>query len=117
MYRWNCDISYDTKIGRGVIFAHPIGIVIGNKTCIADGVRIWQNVTLGSHGKSNLGKNYPTVEKNVKIYAGAKIIGGITIGENSVVAANAVVNIDVPPNSIAAGVPCVIKPMKHAIIS
>jgi serine O-acetyltransferase len=106
MYRWSCDISYDTSIGRRVVFGHPIGIVIGNGSIIEDDVKIWQNVTLGSHGKGDRSKQYPTVKSGARIYAGAKIIGGVTIGRNSIVAANAVVNIDVPDNCIAVGVPC-----------
>lgn len=106
MYKWSCDISYDTKIGKNVSFGHPIGIVIGNGSVIGDNVKIWQNVTLGSHGKKGIDKSYPVIKNGARIYAGAKIIGGVTIGENAVVAANAVVNIDVPDDSIAIGIPC-----------
>jgi serine O-acetyltransferase len=106
MYKWSCDISYNAKIGTGVIFGHPLGIVIGNNAIIEDNVRIWQNVTLGSHGKDNYDKNYPTIKQGAKIFAGAIIIGNVTVGKNAVVAANAVVNIDVPDDSIAVGIPC-----------
>lgn len=102
----NCDISYNAKIGKNVKMPHPLGIVIGSKVQIKDNVMIFQQVTFGSHGKKNADKNYPVVESGVTIYAGAKIIGGITIGENAVIAANSVVNIDVPANSVAVGVPC-----------
>jgi serine O-acetyltransferase len=106
MYKWSCDISYDIIIGKRVVFGHPVGIVIGNKTIIEDDVRIWQNVTLGSHGKQGEVKKYPIIKRRAKLYAGCKIIGGVTVGENAVVGANSVVNIDVPANSVAVGIPC-----------
>ena len=116
MYRWSCDISYNAKIGKRVVFGHPIGVVIGHEAIIEDEVRIWQNVTLGSHGKGENTKQYPTIKKGAKIFAGAKIIGGITVGQNSIVAANAVVNIDVPDNCIAVGIPCKILTKKDESI-
>ena|SRR5690554_1813257 len=106
MYKWSCDISYDISLGKGVRFGHPIGIVIGNKSIIGDNVKIWQNVTLGSHGKENKPKQYPIIKSNAKLYAGCKIIGNVVVGKNSIVAANAVVNIDIPDNSVAVGIPC-----------
>jgi serine O-acetyltransferase len=60
---------------------------------------------LGSHGKGNSKKNYPTVKEGAKIFAGAIIIGDVTIGKNAIVAANAVVNINVPDDGIAVGIP------------
>ncbi|MFN4764649.1 serine O-acetyltransferase [Gillisia sp. Q332] len=101
----NCQISYNTQIGRNVKFAHPLGIVIGSGVVIKDNVKIWQQVTFGSHGKADMDKLYPVIEKNVKIYSGAKIIGKVRIGENAIIGANAVVLIDVPDNSIAVGIP------------
>ena len=106
MYNWSCDISYNAKIGSGVVFGHPLGIVIGNNAIVENDVRIWQNVTLGSHGKSSAEKNYPTLKEGSRIYAGAIIIGNVVVGKDAVVAANAVVNIDVPDGSIAVGIPC-----------
>jgi serine O-acetyltransferase len=114
MYKWSCDISYNAKIGKGVVFGHPLGIVIGNNAIIEDNVKIWQNVTLGSHGKNSIDKDYPTIKEGAKIFAGAVIIGKITVGRNAVVAANAVVNINVPDDCIAAGIPCRI--IKKAVI-
>ncbi|UMY65843.1 MULTISPECIES: serine O-acetyltransferase [unclassified Flavobacterium] len=105
MYRWSCDIAYSAKIGTGVKFLHPIGIVVGTHSVIGNNVRIWQNVTLGSHGRDG-DKDYPTIGDGARLYAGAIIIGGITVGKDAVVAANAVVNIDVPDDCIAAGIPC-----------
>lgn len=101
----NCQISTDAVIGKGVFFSHPLGVVIGDNVEIKDNVKIWQQVTLGSHGKKGEKLNYPVVGKNVKIFAGAKVFGGIVIGENAVIGANAVVNIDVPENGVAVGIP------------
>ena len=102
----SCDISYRSKIGKKLSLPHPIGVVIGDDVVIKDNVIIFQQVTLGSHGRKGETFSYPIIEDNVKIYAGAKIIGGVRIGENSVIGANTVVNIDVPSNSTAVGIPC-----------
>ncbi len=67
---------------------------------------IFQQATLGSHGKKTEEMSYPIIESGVKIYAEAKIIGGVTVGENAIIGTNAVVNIDVPTGSIAVGIPC-----------
>lgn len=102
----NCDISYYSSIGRNLKLPHPIGIVIGEGVVIKDNVMIFQQVTLGSHGKNGLGRSYPIIESGVKIYSGSKIIGGVMIGENAVIGANSVVNINIPPNSTGVGLPC-----------
>lgn len=101
----NCYISFNALIGKGVRFAHPLGIVVGDKVIIEDNVTIWQQVTIGSHGKASQDYAYPTVKKNVRIYAGAKVFGGITIGENVIIGANAVVLKDIPDNCLAVGIP------------
>lgn len=105
----NCQISYNALIGKGVVFAHPIGIVIGDGVVIKDNVRIWQNVTLGSTGKIGVGLSYPIVENNVRIYAGAKVLGKITLGKDSIIGANAVVLSDIPEKSVAVGIPARIR--------
>lgn len=108
--RRNCDISYNAYLGKGIRLPHPLGIVIGDGVIIKDNVAIFQQVTLGSHGRIDRDLQYPVIEDNVKIYAGAKIIGGVTIGANSVIGANSLINKDIPVNSIAYGSPCQIKP-------
>jgi len=105
-YKWGCDIKYQVVIGKGVKFWHPTGVVIGHGTVIGNDVQIWQNVTIGEHGKPDAPKKYPLIKDGARIYAGAVIMGDITIGENAIIGANAVVNIDVPDNCIAVGVPC-----------
>ncbi|MCI6989638.1 MAG: serine O-acetyltransferase [Campylobacter sp.] len=98
------DIHPGAKIGRRVFFDHACGIVIGQTTIIGDNVLIYQGVTLGGVSL-NKGKRHPTLENGVVVGAGAKILGNITIGENSKIGANSVVIKDVPPNSTAVGVP------------
>ncbi len=107
--RRGCDISYHAVLGKNIKFPHPIGIVIGDGVIIGDNVTIFQQVTFGSHGKSELDYEYPIVEEDVKIFAGAKIVGGIKIQKGSIVGANSFVNKNIPPNSIAYGIPCTIK--------
>lgn len=103
--KYGCNISYNAEIGNGVKLIHPNGIVIGENVIIGDNVKIWQQVTLGSIGNNSKEKVYPAIESNVKIYAGAKVLGNIIIGRNSVIGANAVVIKDVPPDSVSIGVP------------
>ncbi|MCQ6558893.1 serine O-acetyltransferase EpsC [Paenibacillus mendelii] len=102
---FQCHISERARIGTNLKMPHPTGIVIGDDVLIGDNVTIYQQVTLGSHGKSGFERAYPIIEDNVVIYAGAKVIGNITIGRNAVIGANAVVIKDVPPNAVAVGVP------------
>lgn len=95
-------------IGENLFIDHGIGVVIGETTIIGDNVTIYQGVTLGGTGKEK-GKRHPTIEDNVYIGCGAKILGNIVIGENSKVGANAVVIKDVPKNTTVVGIPGIIK--------
>ena len=104
-----CQVSFKADIGAGVKFLHPIGVVIGDDVVIGNNVSIWQQVTLGSHGRPGEALNYPVVQDNVKIFAGAKLFGSITIGSNAIIGANAVVNKNVPANTTAVGIPATIK--------
>lgn len=103
--RYGCYISECSVIGNGVHFPHPVGIVIGEGAVVEDDVIIYQNVTIGSHGKPGLPQEYPYICQGAKIYAGAVLIGSIKIGPNAVVGANSVVLADVKENSLAVGVP------------
>ena len=87
-----------------MVIDHGVGIVIGETTEIGDDVLIYQGVTLGGTGK-DVGKRHPTIGNNVMISAGAKVLGPFKIGDNSRVAAGAVVLNEVPPNSTVVGVP------------
>jgi serine O-acetyltransferase len=98
------EIHQGARIGKGFFIDHGMGVVIGETAEIGDNVTIFQGVTLGGTGKEK-GKRHPTIEDNVVIAAGAKVLGPITIGENSKVGAQSVVLQDVPPNCTVVGVP------------
>ena len=98
------EIHPGATIGRRLVIDHGTGIVIGETTEIGDDVLIYQGVTLGGTGK-DVGKRHPTIGNRVMISAGSKVLGPIIIGDDSRVAAGAVVLKDVPPNSTVVGVP------------
>lgn len=100
----NIDIHPACTIGRRVFIDHGFGVVIGETAEIEDDVLIYQGVTLGGVSL-NHGKRHPTIKANVVIGAGAKILGNITVGENSKIGANSVVINDVPSDCTAVGVP------------
>ena len=91
-------------IGKGFFIDHGAGVIIGETAIIGDNVTLYQGVTLGGTGKET-GKRHPTLEDNVMVSAGAKIIGSFTIGENSKIGAGSVVIEEVPPNCTVVGVP------------
>lgn len=98
------EIHPGAKIGRRFFIDHGMGVVIGETCEIGDNVTVFQGVTLGGTGKEK-GKRHPTVRDNALIATGAKVLGSITIGENSKVGAGSVVLKDVPPNSTVVGIP------------
>lgn len=98
------EIHPAAKIGKGLFIDHGMGVVIGETTEIGDNCTLYQGVTLGGTGKDK-GKRHPTLGNNVMVGAGAKILGPFTVGDDSKVAANAVVLSEVPPNCTAVGVP------------
>jgi serine O-acetyltransferase len=98
------EIHPAAKIGRGLFIDHGMGIVIGETAEIRDNVNLLQGVTLGGTS-TRREKRHPTLCDNVTVGSGAKIIGAITIGENSRVGAGSVVVRDVPPNAVVVGVP------------
>jgi serine O-acetyltransferase len=97
------DFKAKVKIGYGLHIPHPIGIVINGKSVIGNNCTIMQQVTLGND-LIEINKA-PVVGNNVKIGAGAKLIGSIKVGNNVIIGANAVVTKDIPDNCIVAGVP------------
>ena len=103
-HKTGIEIHPGATIGRRVCIDHGSGIVIGETTEIGDDCMIYQGVTLGGTGK-DCGKRHPTLERGVMVGSGAKVLGPITIGENSKVAAGAVVVKDVEPNCTVVGVP------------
>ncbi len=98
------EIHPGAVIGKGFFIDHGMGIVIGETAEIGDNVTIFHGVTLGGTGKDQ-GKRHPTVEDDVLIGAGAKILGPIFIGKGAKIGANAVVLGDVPPGMTAVGIP------------
>ncbi|MBD8007133.1 serine O-acetyltransferase [Bacillus norwichensis] len=98
------EIHPGAKIGRRFFIDHGMGVVIGETCEIGDGVTVYQGVTLGGTGKEK-GKRHPTIKDNALIATGAKVLGNITIGENSKVGGGSVVLKDVPPNSTVVGIP------------
>ena len=100
----NVDIHPNCTIGRRVFIDHGFGVVIGETTVIGDDVLIYQGVTLGGVSLTNE-KRHPTIENNVVIGSGAKILGNILIGTDTKIGANSVVVQNVPSHSTAVGVP------------
>lgn len=98
------EIHPGAKIGKGVFIDHGAGVVIGETAVIGDNCTIYQGVTLGGTGKET-GKRHPTLGNNVMIGAGAKLLGGFTVGSGSKIAAGAVVLSEVPENCTAVGIP------------
>ncbi len=98
------EIHPAAKIGQGFFIDHGMGVVIGETAEIGDNVTLYQGVTLGGTGFQT-GKRHPTVEDNVTIGSGAKLLGPITVGHGSKIGANSVVIHDVPANSTVVGNP------------
>lgn len=98
------EIHPGAVLGQSFFIDHGMGVVIGETTEIGDNVTIYQGVTLGGTGKEQ-GKRHPTIGNHVIIGAGAKVLGGITIGDNVKVGANSVVLKNVPDNSTVVGIP------------
>jgi serine O-acetyltransferase len=98
------EIHPGAVIGRRLFIDHGMGVVIGETTVIGDDCTIYQGATLGGTGKET-GKRHPTLGNNVMVGAGAKVLGPFTVGDNSRIAAGAVVLSEVPPNSTCVGVP------------
>ena len=102
---FSCEISFSATIGNALDFPHPIGLVIGEGVTIDDNIRIFQHVSIGSHGRDGKEKKYPVIKSNVTIFAGSLLIGGITINKNAVIGANSLVLTDVEENAVYAGSP------------
>lgn len=91
-------------IGKNLFIDHGMGVIIGETSIIGNNVIMYHGVTLGGTGKDK-GKRHPTIEDNVIIGCGAKVLGNITIGKNSKIGANAVVLKDVLKNTTVVGIP------------
>ena len=86
-----------TNIGKGFCLHHPQNIVISSRTVIGENCTVYQEVTMGGGGAN---PGLPTLGNNVTVYAGARILGGVKIGDNVQIGANAVVNTDVPEGAV-----------------
>jgi serine O-acetyltransferase len=98
------EIHPAARIGDGFFIDHGMGVVIGETAEIGNDVTLYQGVTLGGTGFAT-GKRHPTVQDNVTIGSGAKLLGPITVGHGAKIGANSVVIHDVPPNSTVVGNP------------
>jgi serine O-acetyltransferase len=98
------EIHPAARVGEGLFIDHGNGVVIGETAEIGENVTLYQGVTLGGTGFAT-GKRHPTVQDNVTIGSGAKLLGPITIGHGAKIGANSVVIHDVPPNSTVVGNP------------
>jgi serine O-acetyltransferase len=98
------EIHPAAQVGEGLFIDHGNGVVIGETAEIGENVTLYQGVTLGGTGFAT-GKRHPTVQDNVTIGSGAKLLGPITIGHGAKIGANSVVIHDVPPNSTVVGNP------------
>ena len=98
------EIHPGAQIGEGLFIDHGSGVVIGETAIIGDNCTLYQGVTLGGTGKDQ-GKRHPTIGNNVMISSGAKVLGPFKVGDNSRIAAGAVVLEEVPENSTVVGVP------------
>jgi serine O-acetyltransferase len=100
----NIEIHPAARIGDALFIDHGTGVVVGETAEIGDNVTLYQGVTLGGTGFAT-GKRHPTVEDNVTIGSGAKLLGPITVGHGAKIGANSVVITDVPPNATVVGNP------------
>lgn len=107
------ELPCEVELGRNFVIDHSGGIVISGYAKFGDNCRIRNGVVVGL---SRVGDPCaPLIGSNVDIGAGAKLLGRITVGDNCLIGANAVVICDVPPDSIAVGVPAVVKPRKPSV--
>jgi serine O-acetyltransferase len=104
--RWftGIEIHPAAQIGRRLFIDHGMGVVIGETAIVGDDVTLYQGVTLGGTGKEQ-GKRHPTIEDQVVVGDGAKILGNITVGKNSRIGAGSVVLRNIPNDSTVVGVP------------
>jgi len=95
------EVGNHVKVGDGVSFVHPVGVVIGGTAVVGDRVRFMGGNTVGT-AKDN---GYPVIEEDVTLGAGARVLGPVRVGRGASIGANAVVLQDVPPGGVAVGIP------------
>jgi serine O-acetyltransferase len=104
--RWitGIEIHPGARIGKGMFIDHGMGVVIGETAVVGDNCLLYQGVTLGGTGKIH-GKRHPTLENNVVVGAGAKVLGAITVGANTRIGAGSVLLRNVAADSTVVGIP------------
>ena len=114
--RWvtGIEIHPAARIGERVFFDHAMGVVVGETAEIGDGCTIYQGVTLGGTSLYKGAKRHPTLGRNVVVGAGAKVLGGFTVGDGARIGSNAVVTKPVPAGATAVGIPARIIPAGEA---
>jgi len=110
-HTFGVDIHPGARIGRGVTLDHATGIVIGETSTVGNNVGFMHDVTLGATGKSPEHDRHPKVHDGAFLSAKCTVLGNVVVGEDAVVAANALVNKPVPPRHTAMGVPAKMVPM------
>lgn len=112
------EIHPGATLGRRVFIDHGMGVVIGETAQIGDDCTIYQGVTLGGTSLTRGAKRHPTLERGVIVGAGAKVLGGFTIGADAKIGSNAVVTKPVPARGTAVGNPArIIVPAAAAVAS
>ncbi|ROS61520.1 serine O-acetyltransferase [Frigoribacterium sp. PhB160] len=107
------EIHPGATIGRRLFIDHGMGTVVGETAVVGDDCTLFHGVTLGGKGgRGAAGRRHPTLGDGVVVGAGAAVLGGVTVGAGSVVGAGAVVTHDVPPGSVAVGVPAMPRPRR-----
>lgn len=106
-----CSVPLDARIGAGSVCEHRgLGVVIHEEAVVGERVHILTGVVVGGRGRGVDGA--PIIEDDVTLAPGAKVLGPVTVGRGSIVGANAVVLADVPPYSLAVGIPAVVRPLR-----
>lgn len=100
------DISPKTRIGAGLVLFHPQNIVINSDSILGDNVMLKHNVTIGNKVNTETGQHVsPVIGNNVELSPGVVILGNVSIGDNAIIGAGAIVVKDIPVNSVAVGNP------------
>ena len=111
VHKYGIFVRPDNAIGIGLRLPHPKGIVIGHSVRIGDNCLIYQQVTIGSARSDD--PRQPQIGDRCTLYAGAKVLGAIVVGDAAVIGANAVLLQDAPPNSVLVGIPAKALPPRH----
>ncbi len=107
------EIPVDCKIGPGLYIGHPYGITINSRVVMGANCNIHKGVTIGQENRGPR-KGTPVIGNQVWVGIHATIVGGVTIGDDVLIAPNTYVNRDIPAHSVVFGNPCIVKPREHA---